>query len=68
MVAGAILETVYRVLHLPGEPRMTRFVAKEMSTAHWFDLAAAKKDFGYQPEVSIDEGMTRLQQRLQRET
>jgi len=68
MVAGAVLETAYRLLRLPGEPRMTRFVAKEMSTAHWIDLAAAKKDFDYQPEVSIDEGMTRLQQWLQRET
>jgi nucleoside-diphosphate-sugar epimerase len=68
MVAGTILETAYRLLRLPGEPRMTRFVAKEMSTAHWFDLAAAKNDFGYQPEVTIDEGMMRLQQWLQRET
>jgi nucleoside-diphosphate-sugar epimerase len=46
---------------------MTRFVAKEMSTAHWFDLTAAKNDFGYRPEVTIDEGMKRLQQWLQRE-
>jgi nucleoside-diphosphate-sugar epimerase len=67
MVAGAILETAYRLLRLPGEPRMTRFVAKEMSTAHWFDLAAAKNDFGYQPEVTVDEGMIRLQEWLQRE-
>lgn len=67
MVAGAILESSYRFLHLSGEPRMTRFVAKELSTAHWFDLSAAKSDFGYCPEVSIDEGMTRLQNWLQRE-
>ena len=67
MAAGAILEAVYRLLRLTGEPRMTRFVAKEMSTAHWFDLTAAKNDFGYHPEVTIDEGMKRLQQWLQRE-
>lgn len=67
MVAGAILESSYRFLHLSGEPRMTRFVAKELSTAHWFDLSAAKSDFGYCPEVSIDEGMIRLQHWLQRE-
>jgi len=58
--AGAVLETVYRLLHLPGEPRMTRFVARELSTAHWFDLSAAKRDFGYQPQVSFDAGMERL--------
>ncbi len=67
MLAGVILETVYRLLRLSGEPRMTRFVAKEMSTAHWFDLAAAKGDFGYQPQVSIDEGLKRLRNWLQQE-
>lgn len=63
--AGMVLETFYRIFKLSGEPRMTRFVAKEMSTAHWFDLAAAKNDFGYQPKVSIEEGLRRLQCWLQ---
>lgn len=57
---GAILEKIYGFLNLKGEPRMTRFVAREMSTAHWFDLSAARRDFNYQPKVSIDEGLQRL--------
>ena len=57
---GVILEAVYRWLKLSGEPRMTRFVAKELSTAHWFDLSAARRDFGYRPAVSFDEGIERL--------
>jgi nucleoside-diphosphate-sugar epimerase len=57
---GAILELLYKLLRLPGEPRMTRFVAKELSTAHWFDLSAARQDFGYQAEVSFDAGIERL--------
>ena len=61
---GAILEKVYGLLNLKGEPRMTRFVAKELSTSHWFDLSAARNDFGYQPEVSFDEGMVRLREWL----
>jgi len=61
---GAILEKVYGLLNLKGEPRMTRFVAKELSTSHWFDLSAAKNDFGYQPEVTFDEGMERLREWL----
>ena len=64
-VIGGILEAVYKLLRLSGEPRMTRFVAKELSTAHWFDLSAAKRDFGYCPEVSIEEGLSRLQEWLQ---
>lgn len=57
---GAVLEGVYGTLGLKGEPLMTRFVAKELSTAHWFDLGAAKRDFGYEPSVSLDEGFERL--------
>ncbi len=53
--AGWLLEKVYAWLKLSGEPRMTRFVARELSTAHWFDLSAARQDFSYSPEVSIDE-------------
>ena len=61
---GAILEKVYGLLNLKGEPRMTRFVAKELSTSHWFDLSAARNDFGYQPEVTFDEGVERLREWL----
>lgn len=63
--AGTLLELAYRTFNLPGEPRMTRFVAKELATAHWFDLSAAKQDFGYQPEVSVEEGLRRLEAWLQ---
>jgi nucleoside-diphosphate-sugar epimerase len=57
---GGILEKVYGLFKLKGEPRMTRFVARELSTSHWFDLSAARHDFGYQPEVSFDDGIEQL--------
>ncbi len=57
---GALMEAAYRILRLPGEPAMTRFVADELATDHWFDISAAKRDLGYRPEVSIDEGLRRL--------
>ncbi len=57
---GVILERVYSVFKVEEEPLMTRFVAKQLSTAHWFDLSAAKRDLLYTPEISIDEGMKRL--------
>jgi nucleoside-diphosphate-sugar epimerase len=65
--AGAVLETVYRLLRLPGEPRMTRFVARELATAHWFDIRAAKRDLGYAPAVSLAQGLERLARWLERE-
>jgi len=58
--AGCACETVWGLLRLAGEPPMTRFVAHELATSHWFSMAAARRDFGYQPEVSIDEGLRRL--------
>ncbi|MGD9848692.1 MAG: NAD-dependent epimerase/dehydratase family protein [Desulfuromonas sp.] len=58
--AGYLLEQAYRLLHLPGEPVMTRFLARELSTAHWFDIRAAKRDLGYAPRISIREGLQRL--------
>jgi nucleoside-diphosphate-sugar epimerase len=61
---GSILEKVYGLLNLKSEPMMTRFVAKELSTSHWFDLSAARNDFDYQPEVTFDEGMERLREWL----
>jgi nucleoside-diphosphate-sugar epimerase len=60
LAAGALCETIWSILRLPGEPPMTRFVAREMATAHWFDISAARRDLVYKPEISIDEGLKRL--------
>ncbi|MDD2899715.1 MAG: NAD-dependent epimerase/dehydratase family protein [Desulfuromonadaceae bacterium] len=57
---GCICEGLWGRFGLSGEPPMTRFVAHELSTAHWFDISAARRDFGYIPEVSTDEGLVRL--------
>lgn len=62
---GGLCEGVWSLFRLGGEPPMTRFVAHELASAHWFDLSAARRDFGYAPEVSIDEGLVRLRQWLQ---
>jgi len=58
--AGAILEALFRIVGARSEPPMTRFVARQLSTAHWFDPAAAREDLGYDPAVSLDQGMERL--------
>jgi nucleoside-diphosphate-sugar epimerase len=57
---GFVLETAHRTLRLPGEPRMTRFLAHQLGTAHWFNIDAARRDLGYSPTVSIEEGLGRL--------
>ena len=61
---GMMMELVYKVFKLKGEPVMTRFIAKQLSCAHWYDLTAAKNDLGYQVKVTINEGMERLKASL----
>jgi nucleoside-diphosphate-sugar epimerase len=57
---GATLEWFYKTLNIKNEPIMTRFVARQLSTSHYFDISAAKKDLGYTPLISIEEGMKQL--------
>lgn len=58
--AGGLLETWWRVTRKQGEPPMTRFVAKEMATDHWFDISAARRDLGYHPLVTMEQGTAEL--------
>jgi nucleoside-diphosphate-sugar epimerase len=60
-LAGWALEAIYGALWPDAEPPLTRFVARELATAHWFDLTAARRDLGYAPEVTIAEGLRRLE-------
>jgi nucleoside-diphosphate-sugar epimerase len=59
-VAGWLSEIVFGAFRIEREPLMTRFVAEQLSTAHYFDIGGAKRDFGWSPKISIDEGMRRL--------
>lgn len=60
--AGAVLESAWRVLPLKGEPPMTRFLAEQLATAHWYDISAARRDFGYVPTVSFEAGLRLLRE------
>ena len=60
-LAATALELVHTILRLPGEPRLTRFVADELARSHWFDISAARTELGYQPRVSLAEGFQRLE-------
>lgn len=61
---GAVLELVYGMLRLNGEPVLTRFVADHLATAHWYDISAAGRDFGYRPQVSMEQGFEALRKSL----
>ncbi|MGX9721451.1 2-alkyl-3-oxoalkanoate reductase [Stenotrophomonas acidaminiphila] len=57
---GAVCEKLWPLLRLRGEPPMTRFLAEQLCTPHWYSMEPARRDFGYVPRVSIEEGLRRL--------
>lgn len=57
---GALFEMVYGILRIKKEPPMTRFVAAQLATSHYFNIAKAKRDFGYAPVIGQKEGMAAM--------
>jgi nucleoside-diphosphate-sugar epimerase len=58
--AGSVVEAVWKVAPGSDEPPMTRFLAEQLSTAHWFDQRRTRADLQWAPRVSLDEGFARL--------
>ena len=54
---GAILEGLWKLTRRPSEPPMTRFVAKQLSTSHSYDMTPFVRDTGgqYVELVDMDE-------------
>ena len=65
--AASACEGVWRALRLSSEPPLTRFLVLQLTTAHWFDITAAKRDLDWSPRVTIEAGMERLAQWLRAE-
>jgi len=58
--AGTAIEAVWRIRPGKDEPPMTRFLAEQLSTSHWFDQRRTRADLQWAPAVSLDEGFARL--------
>lgn len=58
--AGSLIERMWAIRPGEDEPPMTRFLAEQLSTAHWFDQRETRRALQWEPTVSIDEGLERL--------
>ncbi len=59
LAAGTVLERLWPRF-TEEEPPLTRFVAEQLSTAHWFDLGDTMRDLRWQPRISLDAGLDAL--------
>ncbi|MGH1340638.1 MAG: NAD-dependent epimerase/dehydratase family protein [Nannocystales bacterium] len=60
LAAGWVFETAHKLLGAEGEPRMSRWIVRELTTSHWFDISAARRDLGYEPQVDLQQGLGKL--------
>ncbi|UXI68377.1 NAD-dependent epimerase/dehydratase family protein [Tahibacter amnicola] len=63
---GRNLERIWKLLRLRSEPPLTRFIVEQLASAHWFNIASARRDLGYAPRVSTNEGLARVSEHLAR--
>ncbi len=54
---GVIIEWIYRTFQIKSEQPITPWMACELAHDHSFSIEAAKRDFGYVPRISIEEGL-----------
>lgn len=57
MRVARILEMAWKVLPLPGEPPLTQYTVGILGITQTYDTTAAKTDLGYEPKMSLEEGM-----------
>ena len=60
MLVAGMVEDTWRRLRLKGEPPLTRYKVSIMGYSQTYDISAAKRDLGYEPRVTWQEGVTRF--------
>ncbi|WP_309132783.1 NAD-dependent epimerase/dehydratase family protein [Brevibacterium sp.] len=60
LTAGSVVEKVWDLGEHDDEPPLTRFLAEQLSTAHWFDQRRTQEVLDWRPRVSIEEGLELL--------
>jgi len=64
--AGSVVEAGWRLARRPGVPPLTRFLAEQLGTAHWFDQRRTRAVLGWAPRVSLEQGFALLRDDFRR--
>jgi nucleoside-diphosphate-sugar epimerase len=57
---ATVAETVWKTCGLASDPPLTRFLAEEMATDHWFNIDAARRELGYAPSCNVWDATDRI--------
>lgn len=57
---GAIVDVAWERLERDDDPPITRFLAEQLSTAHWFDQRETRTVLQWSPRVGLDEAFALL--------
>ncbi len=63
---GSVFEAAYSLLRISSEPPMTRFLASQLAASHTYRIDKARRDFGYEPIVSVEQGLDRVEPELRK--
>jgi nucleoside-diphosphate-sugar epimerase len=58
--AGTTVDGIWSLARRQDQPPITRFLAEQLTTAHWFDQRRTRDVLAWRPEVTLDEGFDRL--------
>ena len=59
-LAGSAVDVLWGVLGREETPPLTRFLAEQLTTAHWFDQRRTREVLDWAPAVGLDEGFRKL--------
>ena len=61
LAAGAAVDLVWARTRRTDTPPLTRFLAEQLSTAHWFDQRRTRALLGWEPTVGLEAGFDALE-------
>lgn len=60
LAAGTLIDAAWAATGRSEAPPITRFLAEQLSTAHWFDQRRTRALLGWSPQVGLEAGFQRL--------
>jgi len=59
LIAG-LMESFHNLFRGSAEPLLTRFLVRELSRSHWFNISRARNSLNYNPEISNKGGLEKM--------